>query len=159
MKKLKKMWVENRIIMVLAAIVLVCVIVMLVVMMRYFVGTGKSAYGDRLVEVEKLPLKDDIKNEYTSKVKENEKVVGATINANGTVIYVTLTLENATIDEGKQIMENSFQYLSEEFFQTYDFNVTIKKNATEADAGYTIMGSKNKNGTGTIWMNNTPIGD
>ena len=33
------------------------------------------------------------------------------------------------------------------------------QDATESDAGFSVMGSKNVNGTGLVWINNTPVSE
>ena len=47
MKKLKNLWANNRILLILGIILVVCIIAIIVVFLTYFVGTKKSVYGSR----------------------------------------------------------------------------------------------------------------
>ena len=71
MKKIKNLWMNNRVLFVLTTIVLVCFLVMGVVVIKYFVGVSTSEYGDRLEDIENLPLKDEDKQAIENKLKEN----------------------------------------------------------------------------------------
>ena len=58
MKKLKKLWNENRVLMILGVILLACVIAILCVVLKYFVGSNSSVYGNRF---------DNMKTKITEK--------------------------------------------------------------------------------------------
>ena len=59
MKKLGKLWKENKILMILGAILLVCLIAILVVVLTYFLGSNKYKYGNRFdnmkVHIKEVP--------------------------------------------------------------------------------------------------------
>ena len=54
MKKIKKLWMENRVLFVLFTIVIICACIILGVMLSYFFGATKSNYGDRLNGIENV---------------------------------------------------------------------------------------------------------
>ena len=39
----------------------------------------------------------------------------------------------------------------------YDFNITLKQDATDTSDGFIISGSKTKNGSGLVWNNNRQV--
>jgi len=156
MKKLKKAWANNRVIIVLGIIVIVCIIIILGVMISYFVGTGKSSYGDRLVEIEKMAVKNEDKNRYLEKIEENELVDTVNFSVSGGIIYIKITVvEKASLVEAQSIATASLDQLDEEYLKIYDINFTIEQAKTETVDGFLVMGAKNVNGTGLYWSNMT----
>ena len=101
MKKIKELWDRNRVLFVLTTIVLVCLILMSVVIVRYFVGNGTGNYGDRLESIEKIPLEEADKEAIISKFKENESVSDVSIHSQGKIIYIRATFANVTADRAK----------------------------------------------------------
>ena len=79
MSKLKKVWNENKILFVLGAIILVCLIVVIVVSLTFFYGSSESPYGHRLDITEKVPLKDDLLKELKNTLESTEKVSKANL--------------------------------------------------------------------------------
>jgi len=156
MKKLKKAWANNRVIIVLGIIVIVCIIIILGVMISYFVGTGKSSYGDRLVEIEKMAVKNEDKNRYLEKIEENELVDTVNFSVSGGIIYIKITVvEKASLVEAQSIATASLDQLDEDYLKIYDINFTIEQAKTETVDGFLVMGAKNVNGTGLYWSNMT----
>jgi len=156
MKKLKKAWANNRVIIVLGIIVIVCIIIILGVMISYFVGTGKSSYGDRLVEIEKMAVKNEDKNRYLEKIEENELVDTVNFSVSGGIIYIKIiVVEKASLVEAQSIATASLDQLDEEYLKIYDINFTIEQAKTETVDGFLVMGAKNVNGTGLYWSNMT----
>ena len=52
---------------------------------------------------------------------------------------------------------NLVEYKKE--LEFYDINYTLLQSKTENSEGFTTMGTKNVNGSGLVWVNNTPISD
>ena len=74
MNKFKKMWNENRVLMVLAIVLVVCFTIILLVSLTYFYGSSDSESGDRLKDSDKYKITDKVKNSVISKSKENTSI-------------------------------------------------------------------------------------
>lgn len=158
MKKIKNLWMNNRVLFVLTTIVLVCFIVMGVVVIKYFVGVNTSEYGDRLEDIENLPLKDEDKQAIENKLKENENVTEVSVHTQGKIIYIRVVFTNTSLDRAKEIAATTLEVINDEYKNHYDIHYTLVQEATDTAEGYTIMGSKNIRSTANIiWNNNTPI--
>ena len=69
MKKLKKIWQENSVLLVLLLILIACLIAISIVVVTYFVGSSNTKYGDRLEGIEKYPFSEDTQKEIISKIQ------------------------------------------------------------------------------------------
>lgn len=143
MKKIKELWDRNRVLFVLTTIVLVCLILMSVVIVRYFVGNGTGNYGDRLESIEKIPLEEADKEAVISKFKENESVGDVSIHSQGKIIYIRATFTNVTADRAKEIASSTLEVISDKYLNNYDIHYTLISNATESTTGFIVMGAKN----------------
>lgn len=157
MKKLKELWMNNRVLFVLGSIVLICFIIICVVCFNFFFGPTKSNYGDRLENVENLPLKEEDKEKVISKLKENETVKNVEVHTQGKIIYIRVSFENVTLDRAQEIAKTSLEVIEEEYQKNYDIHYTLVSEKTETQEGFTLMGAKNINRSVIIWNNNTPI--
>ncbi len=159
MKKLKKIWQENSVLLVLFVILIACLIAISVVVVKYFVGDSSSSYGDRLENIEKYPFEADAQNELINKIKEDELVEDVKVRTSGKIIYVTINFTTkVTLVEAQSKALASLEYFSDDILSFYDIQYMIKADSTEDADGYQIMGSHNISGSGGIvWNNNTAL--
>ena len=158
MKKIKKMWVENRVLFVLSIIVILCCFVILGVMVSYFFGSSKSSYGDRLEGINEVKITDEVKNSFISGMKEDETITNVSFKNQGKIIYITLDFKSeVTLVEAQSKALASLMKFEQKYQDFYDFHYTLKSEKTENSEGYLIMGAKNVNGTGLVWNNNTEV--
>lgn len=154
MKKLKKIWHENSVLVVLFLIIITCFVAISVVVVTYFVGVGDSddkKHGDRIVDKDKHPFDDSIKNEIIDKIKENEKVLDVNIDLHVLTIFVTIKYDaKVSLEEAKSLALDSLDYFSDDLKGYYDISFNIHADATEKTEGYNIWGSHNVSGTGGI---------
>ena len=151
MKKLKNLWANNRILLILGVILVVCFIAIIVVVMTYFLGARKSVYGSRFDNM-KTHIKETEQNAYIQALEERSGVEKASLRVTGKTIYVRATFkDDIKLDDAKKIIDESLDKFSDIVKETYDMNFTIK-NAT-----FTLMGARNVSGNGLSWNNNTPI--
>lgn len=157
MKKLKKIWQENSVLLVLFIILIACLIAISVVVVKYFVGSSSSKYGERLDGIEKYPFEEKEQNELKDKIKEDELVIDVKTRVSGKTIYVTINFDSkVTLVEAQSKALASLEYLTEDILSFYDIQYMIKADSTEKTDGFQIMGSHNISGTGGIvWNNNT----
>ena len=157
MKKIKKIWQENSVIIVLFGILIVCLIAISVVVVTYFVGDSSSKYGDRLEGIEDYPFEESTQEDIIMQIEESEIVDAVTMRVSGKSIYITITFTpGTTLVEAQSIALASLDYFSEETLSFYDLEYMIEADATEDTEGFTIIGARNVSGTGGIvWNNNT----
>ena len=158
MKKIKDLWNNNRVLVVLCTIVIICFLIMGVVVIKYFIGFNSSEYGDRLEDIEGLPLKDEDRIAIENKAKENENVTEVSVHSQGKIIYVRIVFTNTSLDRAKEIPATTLEVINDEYKAHYDIHYTLVQEATDTVEGYTIMGAKNiRNNSTIIWNNNTPV--
>lgn len=156
MKKIKTLWNNNRVLFVLSTVVIVCFIVMAIVGLNLFFGVNNSSYGDRLNDISGVSLNEETQNNIINKLKENEVVDSASVHTQGKIIYIRIVYKNVSLERAKEIAATSLEVISEEYQKLYDIHYTLIQDQTETSAGFTIMGSRNINGSSTIiWNNNT----
>lgn len=156
MKKFKKFCTENKIIIVLALIVLICIIIMGFISIRYFYGTSKSVYGDRLQDL--VPFSDTTKTKVISTLEKNENVDTVSLTVKGRIVYININYkDNVSMDNGKKIASSVLELFSEEELSNYDLSFTIASKSSSNDGtSYTLMGAKNASGSESIvWSNFT----
>lgn len=157
MKKIKKIWQENSVLLVLLLILIACLVAISIVVLTYFVGDSSSKYGSRLEGIENYPFDEDMQNDIIAKIKESEIVEDVTLRVSGKIIYVSITfVPTTTLVEAQSIALASLDNFSEEILSFYDLEYMISAEDTEDAEGFKLIGAKNVSGTGGIvWNNNT----
>lgn len=157
MKKLKKLWHENSVLLVLFIILIACLIAISVVVVKYFVGASSSKYGERLDGIDKHPYTEKDQKDFAAKLEEDELINDVSVRTSGKIIYVTINFsEKTTLVEAQSKALASLDNFSEEVLSFYDIQYMIKADSTKDTEGFQIMGSRNVSGTGGIvWNNNT----
>ena len=158
MKKLKKIWNENRILFVLFIILIICFVAICMIVFSYFVGSSKSVYGDRLKN--EVKISDKQEKDYIEAIKADAMVEDATWRKGVRTIYITIKFnETASLVEAESKAVASLENIEEKILKYYDINFIITQDKVEADQskGFTLMGSSNVNGSGVVWSNNTEI--
>jgi len=59
MKKMKKIWDNNRILIILSTIIIICFFIIVGICFKYFFGASSSNYGDRLDNIQNVTLKEE----------------------------------------------------------------------------------------------------
>lgn len=160
MNKIKKSWKENRVLFVLTMILILCLCLILIVAVDYFLGSSKDKYGERLDGIKEVEITEQKRKDIEKKISEDETILNCKVNQIGKMIYVTLTFNDTiTLVEAEGKALNTLTQFSEKELAFYDINYTLIQESTETNAGFTIMGSRNVNGSGLVWNNNTPVTD
>lgn len=160
MKKIKKIWNENRVLMVLAIIIIICLIVIVCVSLTYFYGGSESEYGNRLDGIEKVKITDKIKSEVISNLESEDIVDKANLTNKGKMVYITLNFKaGTTLDNAKATADKVITLFDEKMLAFYDFNITISAPASGEIKEYDLMGARNANGSGVIVWNNMTVKD
>ncbi len=153
---MKKMYRENRTLFVLLAIALVCILLSIVLLFKYFYfGNGESKYGNRLDGIQNVTISDDSKNDIKSKIENNKLVSSASVEITGKIVYIKINFnESASLVEAESVAVKSLDNFSDSEKAFYDFDFTLAQAATDKTEGFKIMGAKNVNGSNLVWNNN-----
>ncbi len=156
MKKIKKFYKEHRIFTILMAVVLVCVILIATVLIQcFYVGNGSDKYGNRLEGIENVKISESRQKDFEKNTANNDKVKTVDITIAGKIVYITMNFESTvSLVEAQSIAQKSLENFSEKEQKFYDFNITLKQEASDKGEGFIISGAKNKNGVGLVWNNN-----
>lgn len=157
MNKLKKLWNENRIMLVLGIIVFLCFLVIAYIMFQYFFGVTTSNYGDRLESIQEVVYDEMAKSSLESSYQD-EHLVDFSVDVRGKIIYVRVKYDaTVALSDAQKKSVEAYQTIDEKYRNLYDYNVTISQDATEASTGYCLMGAKNVSSANFVWSNNTPV--
>lgn len=153
---MKKFFKENKTLFILMVVAIVCIIVSIVLLFKYFYfGNGGSNYGDRLEGIENVRINDDKQQEIAAQIDSNPIVEKSSVIITGKRIDIRIVFdEKATLIDAQGVALKSLDNFSDEEKSYYDFEFTLKQEATEKTEGFLIMGAKNVNGTNLVWNNN-----
>lgn len=156
---MKQFYKENRVFVILMAIVAICVILIIGVLLKYFFfGNSSSPYGDRLKDEKKYKLSEKEEKKIAADIENDETVKKASVRTSVRTIYVTIDFNpEITLVEAQSKAVTVLEKLNEGQLGYYDIEFILKKEATDSAEGFTIMGAKNVNGTNIVWNNNTPV--
>ena len=158
MKKLKELWGNNKVLIVLGIILIICLIAIITVTFSFFLGGNKGVYGDRLNGIDKHPVTNNIKSEYKTSLESEKSVTKVSIDTKGKIIYIIINFASHTsLEDAKNLAASSIEKLNEDILSFYDIDFTLKCEKSENSEGFTILGAKNVAGSGLIWNNNTPL--
>ena len=158
MKKLKELWGNNKVLIVLGIILIIWLIAIITVTFSFFLGGNKGVYGDRLNGIDKHPVTNNIKSEYKTSLESEKSVTKVSIDTKGKIIYIIINFASDTsLEDAKNLAASSLEKLNEDILSFYDISFTLKCEKSENSEGFTILGAKNVAGSGLIWNNNTPL--
>ena len=159
MKRIKEIYQNNRIFVILMTIVFVCLVIMVFCLINYFYGGKDSTvYGDRLEGIENVQVDENRQTEIESKLMEDELVKTADVRLSGKIIYIKIEFtEKASLVDAQSKAISSLESFSDEEKNFYDFHFTLKQSASETTDGFIISGAKNVNGTNMEWNNNLAV--
>ncbi len=158
MKKIKEIWQNNKIFILLGIILVACLVAIIVVMLTYFFGGSDSVYGDRLSGQENYEFTSKIEDNYISFFNEKENVIDVSINVNGKILYIHINYNiDTSLEDAKNIASSSLESLDEKMKEFYDVNFVLKSESSDEKEGFTILGAKNIVASYVTWNNNTPV--
>ena len=149
---MKKLWQENRVLVLLITILIVCFIAILCVAVTFFYSKNVSSYGSRLDDIDKHPISEKFKNKYEDALYEVDGVSKVKINTKGRVVYAHITFEDTiSLEDAKSVAINSLDTFDEDILSYYDINFALK------NSEFLIYGAKNSITDHISWNNNTEI--
>ncbi len=161
MKKVQKIYRENRVLLILLIIVIVCVIAMGVALFKYFYTGNNDKWGDRLDGIENVPLEESRLSDLTLSLKSDnsELISEAKCLVTGfRVDFIIYFQPAATLTDAQGIASKILDNFSEEEKKYYDFSFALIQNKSEQSEGFTIEGTKTatrtQNDNKIVWNNN-----
>ncbi len=158
MEKIKKILEENRVLLVLAIILVICLVIFGVVAITYFYGSSDNVYGNRLDITEEVPLNEKLLRDIENDLESRENVKEAKATLKGKIVYINIEFADATkMEDAKIVAEDIISLFNEDELGVYDIQFTITSLSTTDFVGYTLMGARNSSGNGTVVWNNYNI--
>ncbi len=156
---MKKFYRENRVLVILAIVVIVCMIISTALLFKYFYfGNGSDKYGDSLEKIEDLPITKKHKDAVVSKLEENKLVKSAHIDVIGCRIDITINFnDEVSLVEAQSVAVAILDEFSKEEQENYDIGFTLLEDKTEASEGLNMWGSKKAGKEKISWINNNPV--
>lgn len=122
-KRRKKFKIDLSIIIFIAVLLLAAGLVIFLT-----IGNGGSKYGERLKGIEKISFNKKDKNKIIDGIKANENVNSASLDIQGKIIYIIVDVkENVSLDDAKNIVNESLNNFSDAVKGYYDINALITK--------------------------------
>ncbi len=156
---MKKFYRENRVLVILSIVVIICMVISTALLFKYFYfGNGSDKYGDRLENIKDIPITKDHQKDVISKLEENKLVKEALINISGSIIYVTINFnDEVSLVEAESVAVTTLDSFSDEEKNAYDISFNLLEDKTEASEGFNMWGSKNAGREKITWNNNSPV--
>ena len=146
---MKELWRNNKVLIVLGVILLICIAIIIFVGITYFMK-GNKDLRENTYTIEKSYLQ-----ELDELYKKDESVIKTSIDVKIKTLSIMIYFkEDTKLDNAKKIVENSLENIKEDIFKNYDVSFIL---TSSGENKFTIMGSKNMTSQGLVWNNNTPI--
>ena len=113
---MKKYLKENKTLAILLVIAVICVVVSVVLLFKYFYfGNGGSKYGTRLEGIENVTITEENKNRIVSNLESVDKVEKVTMTITGKRIDIKMVFKaDATLTEAENVALLSLDNFSAE---------------------------------------------
>lgn len=123
---MKKLWKNNRVLVLLLGILLLCLIAIIVVAISFMRPTGTDP---RLVDMDKYKISKKEQDAFKESVLDNEHVSTASISVNdkSRVIYITIAFDDeAVFEAAKEVGSKSLDLLDKKYLDFYEFNIIVE---------------------------------
>ena len=138
---------------ILIALILIAVIMFSTILIIIFsnLSSGNDEYGNRLDEIEKYPITDEVINNIKNEISSLEKVESINYNLEGRLINFVIKVEDDLIvSEAKNYSEKILENFSDDIKSYYNIQILIDSNIDESE-NYPIIGYKHKTSDSLVW--------
>ena len=144
---------NNKVLLVLLGILVVCFLAIGILFYKYFyAGASGSKYGNRLSEIEKYPLSDKLEDEIKSLYTDNSKVGEVKVTTEGRVIYINIDFkETMKLNEAESLAEKSLDKIGENNLTYYDVQFILTYSGTEENENFPVFGAISSNSLKVVW--------
>ena len=148
MKSIKK----YRRIIALSVFILILLVVILSIKAILYPDNNKSIYGNRLSGIDKVPIKEELKNNIGTLLNNTGKVKTNNIDIRGKIINVIVDVKkDVTIDNIKGILNEVLTKFTSEQKAFYDFQFFVTQSEVSNNKQFPIIGYKNNNTDTIVW--------
>ncbi len=108
---------------------------------------GKASYGDRLDDIEKHPLSDELFKNIEAKLKENTNILKVENKVHGKIINLIITVnDEMSRDDARGIANSTISLFENEELSFYSLQVYMKKDNDKLN-DFPIIGYKGVDNT------------
>lgn len=158
MKFIKRHWLK----LTLLLIFLITLIVGAYAVIKFlYPDSRKDVYGNRLIGIEEVEIKNKTIEEIKEKIRTSESVVYVDYILKGKLINFTIEVkENTDKNTSKSLVNHITEIFSQEIKEFYDIQVLIieekeeTEEETEKKSNYPIFAYKHKTSEKFVWTNN-----
>ena len=118
---------------------------------------GKATYGERLKDISKHPISNDVYNKIDSEMKADDKVVSISHRLSGKIVNYILTVsDDVSKGDAKALGSKIISYFDEDALGYYSFQIyLVKKDETKND--FPIIGMKDPLSESIVWTKDRDI--
>lgn len=144
---------DIKVIIALLVILLVCALVIGFGFWKFFYsGAGSSKYGDRLEEIEKYPLDDNLETKIKSVYTGNDNVGKVDVTVEGRVIYINIDfVKSIKVSSAQSLAIKSLNEIGEKNLGYYDVQYILTYSGTEENNNFPVFGAKSSSSLKVVW--------
>lgn len=138
---------------ILVSLLVIAIVFFAAIMIIIFsnLSIGNNEYGNRLDNIEKYPISDEVINEIKTDISSYEKVTSVSYNLEGKLANFILTVDDSLEEEtAKNYANKILENLSDDVKSYYDIQVLVDSDNEESEA-YPIIGYKHKTTDMFVW--------
>ena len=145
---------KHKALSILFGLSFILFIIMLIIFISLFFGSGESKYGNRLDGIEEVELSNTFLKDIEKKLEEDDSVVDANVRLQGKIVYIVFEVNNdISVDTAKLMASNTLENFSEEELGFYDLSYLVKwtnivEDKEEISA---IAGTKHHSKESIVW--------
>ncbi len=138
---------------ILVSLLVIAIVFFAAIMIIIFsnLSIGNNEYGNRLDNIEKYPISDEVINEIKTDISSYEKVTSVSYNLEGKLANFILTVDDSLEEEtAKNYANKILENLSDDVKNYYDIQVLVDSDNEESEV-YPIIGYKHKTTDMFVW--------
>lgn len=138
---------------ILVSLLVIAIVFFAAIMIIIFsnLSIGNNEYGNRLDNIEKYPISDEVINEIKTDISSYEKVTSVSYNLEGKLANFILTVDDSLEEEtAKNYANKILDNLSDDVKNYYDIQVLVDSDNEESEV-YPIIGYKHKTTDMFVW--------
>lgn len=138
---------------ILVSLLVIAIVFFAAIMIIIFsnLSIGNNEYGNRLDNIEKYPISDEVINEIKTDISSYEKVTSVSYNLEGKLANFILTVDDSLEEEtAKNYANKILENLSDDVKSYYDIQVLVDSDNKESEV-YPIIGYKHKTTDMFVW--------
>lgn len=138
---------------ILVSLLVIAIVFFAAIMIIIFsnLSIGNNEYGNRLDNIEKYPISDEVINEIKTDISSYEKVTSVSYNLEGKLANFILTVDDSLEEEtAKNYANKILENLSDDVKSYYDIQVLVDSDNEESEV-YPIIGYKHKTTDMFVW--------